>query len=124
MYEYLRRNKDRIKGGRIPYLFVDALNCTNGCLYGTGVDNRKTMNEDVFINIQKIRADSNKNNQDIKETINKLISESGRLSEIVDSVNQRAESLVASSEETTAAISMMQNVTKQVEESLKQVLEA
>lgn len=58
MYEYLQRNKDRIKGGKIPYLFVDALNCTNGCLYGTGVDNRKTLNEDVFVNIQKIRSDS------------------------------------------------------------------
>ncbi|MBR5420004.1 MAG: 4Fe-4S dicluster domain-containing protein [Lachnospiraceae bacterium] len=58
MYEYLQRNKDRIKGGRTSYLFVDALNCTNGCLYGTGVDNRKTMNEDVFMSIQKIRSDS------------------------------------------------------------------
>ena len=58
MYEYLRRNKDRIKNNRNPYLFVDALNCTNGCLYGTGVDNRKTLNEDVFINIQKIRSNS------------------------------------------------------------------
>ena len=58
MYQYLHRNKDRIKGGRTPYLFVDALNCTNGCLYGTGVDNRKTMNESVFEQIQKIRANS------------------------------------------------------------------
>ena len=58
MYEYLQRNKDRIKGCKTPYLFVDALNCTNGCLYGTGVDNRKTMNEDVFMSIQKIRSDS------------------------------------------------------------------
>ncbi len=58
MYEYLQRNKDRIKGGKTSYLFVDALNCTNGCLYGTGVDNRKTLNEDVFMTIQKIKADS------------------------------------------------------------------
>lgn len=58
MYEYLRRNKDRIKGGKTSYLFVDALNCTNGCLYGTGVDNRKTLNEDVFMTIQKIRSNS------------------------------------------------------------------
>ena len=63
MYEYLTRNKDRIKGGKTPYLFVDALNCTNGCLYGTGVDNRKTMNEDVFINIQKIKHDSKNDNK-------------------------------------------------------------
>ncbi|MBR6258027.1 MAG: 4Fe-4S binding protein [Lachnospiraceae bacterium] len=58
MYEYLRRNKDRLKNGNTPYLFVDALNCSSGCLYGTGVDNRKTFNEDVFINIQKIRKNS------------------------------------------------------------------
>jgi len=58
MYEYLERNKDRIKGGKTSYLFVDALNCTNGCLYGTGVDNRKTLNEDVYESIQKIRANS------------------------------------------------------------------
>ena len=63
MYEYLQRNKDRIRGGKIPYLFIDALNCSNGCLYGTGVDNRKTMNEDVFINIQKIRSDSKNNSK-------------------------------------------------------------
>ena len=58
MYEYLQRNKDRIKGGRTSYLFVDALNCTNGCLYGTGTDYRKNLNEEVFETIQKIKADS------------------------------------------------------------------
>ena len=63
MYAYLRRNKDRLKAGKTPYLFVDALNCTNGCLYGTGVDNRKTLNEDVFINIQNIKVDSKNNNK-------------------------------------------------------------
>ena len=58
MYAYLKRNRDRIKNGQTPYLFVDALNCTNGCLYGTGVDNRKTMDESVFMNIQRIRSSS------------------------------------------------------------------
>ena len=63
MYEYLQRNKERLKNGRTSYLFVDALNCTNGCLYGTGVDNRKTMNEDVYERIQKIRSDSKNNSK-------------------------------------------------------------
>ncbi len=58
MYHYLHRNKDRIKTGRTSYLFVDALNCTNGCLYGTGVENRKTKNESVYEQILKIRMDS------------------------------------------------------------------
>jgi len=58
MYEYLRRNKDRIKNGNTSYLFVDALNCSNGCLYGTGTDARATMDENVFMAIQKIKKDS------------------------------------------------------------------
>ena len=58
MYEYLQRNKDRLKNGKTPYLFVDALNCTSGCLYGPGTEARASMNEDVFMAIQKIKADS------------------------------------------------------------------
>ena len=58
MYEYLERNKDKIKSTKFPYLFIDALNCTSGCLYGPGTESRKTMDENTFINIQKIKADS------------------------------------------------------------------
>ncbi len=58
MYEYLERNKDKIKNTKFPYLFIDALNCTNGCLYGPGVDARKTMDESTFVTIQKIKANS------------------------------------------------------------------
>ena len=58
MYEYLERNKDKIKNTQFPYLFIDALNCTNGCLYGPGVDARKTMDESTFVSIQRIKADS------------------------------------------------------------------
>ena len=58
MYEYLRRNKDRLKNGKTPYLFVDALNCTNGCLYGPGTESRADMTEDVFMAIQKIKINS------------------------------------------------------------------
>jgi len=58
MYEYLRHNKDLLRTGKTPYLFVDALNCTSGCLYGPGTESRAEMREDVFMSIQKIRADS------------------------------------------------------------------
>ncbi|MCR5733022.1 MAG: 4Fe-4S binding protein [Lachnospiraceae bacterium] len=60
MYEYLERNRDKIKSTKFPYLFIDALNCTNGCLYGPGVDARKTMDENTFVTIQKIKANSKK----------------------------------------------------------------
>ena len=63
MYEYLCRNKDLLKSGKTQYLFVDALNCTNGCLYGPGTEARKDMSEDVFMAIQKIKADSKNNSR-------------------------------------------------------------
>ena len=63
MYEYLRRNKDLLKGGRTQYLFVDALNCTNGCLYGPGTEARADMKEEVFMAIQKIKAESKNNSK-------------------------------------------------------------
>ena len=58
MYEYLKHNKEMLKCGKNQYLFVDALNCTSGCLYGPGTEARATMNEDVFMAIQKIKIDS------------------------------------------------------------------
>ena len=68
--------------------------------------------------------DSNKNNNGIKETIDKLIQEAERLSEIVESVNSRAQSLVESSEETATSIGKMQALTGDVEASLKQIIES
>jgi methyl-accepting chemotaxis protein len=68
--------------------------------------------------------DSNKNNNDIKETIERLIVESERLTEIVESVNERARSLVASAEDTDSSIQKMQSVTCEVEESLRELLES
>ncbi|MCR5475334.1 MAG: 4Fe-4S dicluster domain-containing protein [Lachnospiraceae bacterium] len=79
MYEYLERNKDKIKSTRFPYLFIDALNCTNGCLYGPGVDARKTLDESTFMNIQRIKAksktDSGKNAWSRKLTPEKRLAE-------------------------------------------------
>ena len=58
MYDYLKRNKDILRTGKTSYLFVDALNCTSGCLYGTGTESRADMKEDVFMAIQRIKANS------------------------------------------------------------------
>ncbi|MBQ8912522.1 MAG: 4Fe-4S binding protein [Lachnospiraceae bacterium] len=58
MYHYLEQNKDRIAGGKTPYLFVDALNCASGCIYGTGTEPEKNKTEDTMYNLLKIREDS------------------------------------------------------------------
>ncbi len=38
MYHYLENNKKLIAEGKTPYAFIDALNCSMGCLYGTGCE--------------------------------------------------------------------------------------
>lgn len=53
MYHYLENNK-----GKTPYLFVDALNCGSGCIYGTGTEAARTQTEDNMYNILKIREAS------------------------------------------------------------------
>ncbi|MBQ7480610.1 MAG: 4Fe-4S dicluster domain-containing protein [Lachnospiraceae bacterium] len=63
MYQYLTRNRELVKTGKTPYLFVDALNCTNGCLYGPGTDVRAGMKEEVFMAIQRIKRDSKNNSR-------------------------------------------------------------
>ena len=79
----------------------------------------------VLAENSKVTADdSNKNNNDIKETLSRLIEESEHLSEIVESVNRRSENLVASSQETSSSIGMMQVATQSVRDSLEQLLES
>lgn len=60
MYRYLKENKDRIAKGSLPYLFIDALNCSAGCLYGTAVEAELAKTEDAFCAIQKIKQNSKK----------------------------------------------------------------
>ena len=38
LYHYLERNRKYLAENSTPYLFVDALNCENGCLCGTGTE--------------------------------------------------------------------------------------
>lgn len=60
MYHYLEQNKEKIKNDKTPYLFIDALNCENGCIYGTGIEDSKVKNDDNFSNLLKIREESKK----------------------------------------------------------------
>lgn len=62
MYHYLEENKERIAGQQTPYLFIDALNCSSGCIYGTGCEADKADSDDVLCNLMRIREASKKNN--------------------------------------------------------------
>lgn len=63
MYNYLRENKERIAKGNTPYLLIDALNCSAGCLYGTAVEAELAKTEDAFCAIEQIRQKSKKNDK-------------------------------------------------------------
>ncbi len=55
MYHFLEQNKHRIAQDKTPYLFIDALNCSQGCLYGTATEPEKNKTEDVLYEMLRIR---------------------------------------------------------------------
>lgn len=58
MYEYLHEYMERVKMGKDLPFMVDALNCSQGCLYGTGIETEKSRGDDTLMAIQKIRENS------------------------------------------------------------------
>ncbi len=58
MYEYLKTYQERINAGKNLPFMVDALNCAQGCLYGTGVEESKAHGDDTLMNLWKIRENS------------------------------------------------------------------
>lgn len=61
LYEYLEKNKDQIANGKTPYLFIDALNCSNGCLCGTATESEISSTDHALYELLKIREQSKKN---------------------------------------------------------------
>ncbi|MCR4740324.1 MAG: EAL domain-containing protein [Lachnospiraceae bacterium] len=55
LYHYLRQNKDRLRDGVTPFLFVDALNCENGCICGTGTEMSLSVTDDALYNLHDIK---------------------------------------------------------------------
>ncbi|MBQ6538001.1 MAG: transcriptional regulator, partial [Eubacterium sp.] len=57
-YHYLENNKDKIVGKKNKEIFIDALNCGMGCLYGTGVESTHASNDDALYQIHQIQEKS------------------------------------------------------------------
>lgn len=58
MYEYLKEYQERIDSKKILPFMVDALNCSQGCLYGTAIEESKAHGDDNLMNLWKIRESS------------------------------------------------------------------
>lgn len=61
-YHFLKEYAKRVKSGKQLPFMVDALNCSNGCLHGTGVEPELAKSDDVLfeINSQRNKAKSSK----------------------------------------------------------------
>ncbi|MBR5765969.1 MAG: response regulator [Lachnospiraceae bacterium] len=60
LYEWMHLNSDRIKDGKTPFLFIDALNCEKGCICGTAVNPDKSKTDDALYALLDIREESKK----------------------------------------------------------------
>ncbi len=63
VYRYLDANKNKIAAGLNKELFVDALNCGMGCLYGTGVEEERSRTDDALYNVHAIQEACKKNSK-------------------------------------------------------------
>lgn len=67
VYEFLEKYAERVKSNKeLPFL-VDALNCAEGCLHGTAVEEEKAEDEDVLYELDKIRRNSRNGKTGAKE---------------------------------------------------------
>ncbi|MCI5619962.1 MAG: methyl-accepting chemotaxis protein [Lachnospiraceae bacterium] len=60
MYEFLHDYQERINEKKPLPFMVDALNCSQGCLYGTGVEEERAVGDDTLMNVWQIREKSKK----------------------------------------------------------------
>lgn len=60
IYRYLDKYKERVAAEKELPFMVDALNCSGGCIYGTGIEPEKEQSEDTLYELQKILANSKK----------------------------------------------------------------
>lgn len=60
VYHFLDDYAKRVSSNKELPFMVDALNCAQGCLYGTGIEPQKSDNDDILYEIQRIKASSKK----------------------------------------------------------------
>lgn len=59
-YSFLEHYKNRVANGKELPFMVDALNCSQGCLYGTGIEPELAKSEDIFLELNRIRTSARK----------------------------------------------------------------
>jgi len=61
LFHYFEKNREALRDGKTPFLFVDALNCEKGCLCGTGTDMALSSGDDSLYHLHDIKEAVKKN---------------------------------------------------------------
>lgn len=56
VYEFLEQYKNRVEENKPLPFMVDALNCSQGCLYGTAVSPTQSKSDDIYFALNELRA--------------------------------------------------------------------
>ncbi len=87
MYEYLKAHAESIRDKEIPFLFIDALNCENGCLCGTATDPDLSSTDQALFNLLTIQEKVKKDQGD--SAVSRMLSPEQRL----EALNKQFEKL-------------------------------
>ncbi len=64
LYNFFRKNADAIIDRKTPFYFIEALNCENGCICGTAVDEKLSATDTALYNLYNIREEAKNNDDD------------------------------------------------------------
>ncbi len=87
MYEYLKAHADNIRNRNIPFLFIDALNCKDGCLCGTATDPELSSTDSALFALLNIQEEVKKD--DDASAVSRSLSPEERL----EALNRQFEDL-------------------------------
>ena len=63
VYHYLKEHASDIASGKNKELFIDALNCSSGCLYGTAVEESHAVTDDALYEVHQIQQECKTNSK-------------------------------------------------------------
>ena len=61
LFHYLEKNRELLREGKTPFLFIDALNCERGCICGTGTDMSRSDTDYALYHLHDIKEAAKKN---------------------------------------------------------------
>lgn len=62
VYQFMKQYDKRVQGNAEQPLLVDALNCLDGCIFGSGTEKNTEHKDDILYNMERVRAKMSKEN--------------------------------------------------------------